>query len=205
LPPVFRLYHRTMAGRPVRVAWALEEAGAPFELTTLSMDETKLPEHRERHPLGRVPVLEGTDGVLFESAAVCLHVADSLPDAALIGAPGSRERALAYQWVLYAVTEMEPQFLPLLPNRTTAPEVAAEAKAQLRERLEALEVAVEGRSFLVGDAFTVADVVVGSLAADIVSLGHAEGFPAIAAYVKGLQARPARARAVAVAGLPNAA
>ena len=202
---MFRLYHRTMAGRPVRVAWALEEAGAPFELTTLSMDETKLPEHRERHPLGRVPVLEGTDGVLFESAAVCLHVADSLPDAALIGAPGSRERALAYQWVLYSMTEMEPQFVQLLPHRDTTPEAAEAAKAQLRERLEVLEGELEGRSFLVGDDFTIADVVVGSLAADIVGLGLADGFPAIAAYVQGLQARPARARAVAAVGLPNSA
>jgi glutathione S-transferase len=202
---VFRLYHRPMAGRPVRAAWILEEAGAPFELVSLSMEETKQPEHRERHPLGRVPVLEDTDGVLFESAAVCLHIADSVPDAGLIGPTGSRERALAYQWVLYAMTELEPHFVHLLPNRTTAPDVAEEAKAQLRERLEVLEAAVEGRSYLVGDTFGVADVVVGSLAADIVGLGYADGLPAVAAYVKGLQARPARARAVAVAGLPNAA
>jgi glutathione S-transferase len=194
-----------MAGRPVRAAWILEEAGVPFELVSLSMEETKEPQHRERHPLGRVPVLEDTGGLLFESAAVCLHVADSAPDAGLIGPPGSRERALAYQWVLYAMTELEPHFVQLLPTRTTAPDVAEAAAAQLRERLEVLEAAVDGRPFLVGDAFTVADVVVGSLAADIVGLGHAEGFPAIAAYVKGLQARPARARAVAAAGLPNAA
>ena len=89
---MFRLYHRPMAGRPVRAAWILEEAGAPFEIVRLSLEETRDAEHRGRHPLGRVPVLEDGDGALFESAAVCLHVADLVPDAGLIGPPGSRER-----------------------------------------------------------------------------------------------------------------
>lgn len=202
---MFRLYHRPMAGRPVRAAWILEEAGAPFEVVRLSMDETRAAEHLERHPLGRVPVLEDGDELLYESAAVCLHVADTVPAAGLIPPPGSRDRALVYQWVLFAMTEIEPAFLPLLPSRTTEPEAADAARALLRERLEVLEHALEGREFLVGGTFTVADVVVGSLASDIVGLGHADGFPAIAAWVERLEARPARERAVAVAGLPAAA
>jgi glutathione S-transferase len=169
------------------------------------MEETREPSHRERHPLGRVPVLQDDDGALFESAAVCLHVADLVPDAGLIGPPGSRERALVYQWVLFAMTEIEPPFMPLLPHRDTSPEVAATSRALLRERLEVLERALQGREFIVGDSFTVADVVVGSLASDIVGLGFAEGLPAIAAYVERLEARPARIRAVAAAGLPAAA
>ncbi len=202
---MFRLYHRPMAGRPVRAAWILEEAGAPFEVVRLSMDETRAAEHLERHPLGRVPVLQDGDDLLYESAAVCLHVADSLPEAGLIPPLGSYERGLVYQWVLFAMTEIEPAFLPLLPSRTTDPAEEAASKAVLRERLEVLERELEGHTFLVGDGFTVADVVVGSLAADIVGLGHAEGFPAIIAWVQRLQARPARERAVAVAGLPAAA
>jgi glutathione S-transferase len=194
-----------MAGRPVRAAWILEEAGAPFEIVRLSMDETREPSHRERHPLGRVPVLEGDDGAVFESAAVCLHVADLAPEAGLIGPPGSRERALVYQWVLFAMTEIEPPFVTLLPGRTTAPEVAEASRAQLRERLEVLEHALAGRAYIVGDDFTAAAVVVGSLASDIVGLGHAEGLPAITAYVERLEARPARVRAVAAAGLSAAA
>ncbi len=202
---MFRLYHRPMAGRPVRAAWILEEAGAPFEIVRLSMDETRADEHLDRHPLGRVPVLEDDDGVLYESAAVCLHVADSLPEAGLIPPPGSHERGLVYQWVLFAMTEIEPAFLPLLPNRTTEPAAADAARTLLRERLVVLERALEGRTFLVGDAFTVADVVVGSLAADIVGLGHGDGFPAVAAWVERLEARPARERAVAAAGIPAVA
>jgi glutathione S-transferase len=150
-------------------------------------------------------VLEDADGALFESAAMCLHVADLVPDAGLIGPPGSRERALAYQWVLFAMTEIEPPFVTLLPGRDTPPEIAEASRAQMRERLQVLEDALEGRTYLVGDGFTVADVVMGSLASDIVGLGFADGLPAIAAYVERLEARPARARAVAAAGLQAAA
>lgn len=202
---MFRLYHRPMAGRPVRAAWMLEEAGATFEVVRLSMEQTTAPEHRERHPLGRVPVLEDADGTLFESAAVCLHIADVLPAAGLIAPPGTRDRALAYQWVLFAMTEVEPQFVPLLSRPTTPPELVDGARRRLRERLEVLEDALRDQTFLVGDAFSVADVVMGSLAADIVAFGYAEDFPGIAAYVERLEERPARQRAVAAAGIPAAA
>jgi glutathione S-transferase len=178
----------------------LEEAGAPFEVVRLSMDETRAPDHLARHPLGRVPVLENTDGVLFESAAVCLQIADATPEAGLIGPVGSRERGLVYQWVLYAMTEIETAFLPLLRGDSSD-----EAKALLRERLAPIELILTESSFLVGDTFTVADVVVGSLASDIVALGHGDGLPAIAAYVERLEARPARERAVAAVGFASAA
>ena len=52
-----RVYHRAGAGRPIRVVWALEEAGADYELVTLTAEEGRSAEHRARHPLGRVPVL----------------------------------------------------------------------------------------------------------------------------------------------------
>jgi len=92
-----RLYTRPGAGRPPRVAWALEEAGVAYEVVRLELEETQGEEHRRRHPLGRVPALEDDDGVLIESAALCLRVADSNPRSGLIAPPGTRERGLAYQ------------------------------------------------------------------------------------------------------------
>jgi glutathione S-transferase len=198
---VFRLYHRPQSGRPVRVVWALEEADVPYELVRLSMEETKELEHRRRHPLGRVPVLEDEDGTLFESAALCLHVADLAPDAALIPAPGDRARALVYQWVLYTMTELEPPLLDLLPGRPPNPERKAAAAALLHERLAPLEARLADHEFLAGDGFTVADVVAGSLLADVGGFGHLASFPAITTYVERLEARPARQRAQGVAGV----
>ncbi len=86
---MFRLYHREGAGRPRRVRWALEETGAPYEWIVLDEVSGHSAEHARRHPLGRVPVLETDDGMLYESAALCLHVADLYPDAKLIPPLGS--------------------------------------------------------------------------------------------------------------------
>ena len=69
-----RLYHRERAGRPIRVVWTLEELDAAYDLVTLTSDEAAGDEHRSRHPLGRVPVLEDDEGALFESTALCLHL-----------------------------------------------------------------------------------------------------------------------------------
>jgi glutathione S-transferase len=74
-----RVFHREHAGRPVRVVWTLEELGQPYELTVLTGDGGRSEEHRARHPLGRVPVLEDDEGFVFESAAICLHLADMHP------------------------------------------------------------------------------------------------------------------------------
>jgi glutathione S-transferase len=91
---MMRLYHREHAGRPIRVAWVLEELGEPYEITVMTREESNGEEHRVRHPLGRVPVLEDDDGFVFESAAICLHLADLHPNAGLAPAPGTHERAL---------------------------------------------------------------------------------------------------------------
>src|SRR5271169_772841 len=102
-----RIYHREHAGRPLRAAWALEEAGQDYEVVKMTTDEGKSDEHRARHPLAKVPVLQDDEGYLFESAAIVLHVADSFPEAKLIPELGTHERALVYQWSVYGPAEME--------------------------------------------------------------------------------------------------
>ena len=63
-----RVFHREHAGRPVRVVWMLEELGADYEVTLFTRADALTDEHRERHPLGRVPVLETDGRFVFESA-----------------------------------------------------------------------------------------------------------------------------------------
>ena len=86
-PGVLRVYHREYAGRPIRALWTLEEIGAPYELTLMNWEEGSGEEHRARHPLGRVPVLEDDEGYVFESTAICLHLADLHPQAELLRLP----------------------------------------------------------------------------------------------------------------------
>src|SRR3978361_2055896 len=101
-----RVYHRPGAGRPVRALWALEEAGIPYELEIVSKEGASGERHRARHPLGRVPVLGDGDGrLVFEASAICLQVVELAPQADLIPAPGTLERALTYQWIFFVMTE----------------------------------------------------------------------------------------------------
>ena len=151
---------RTRSGR---VLWLLAEIGAACELVKLTPEERKSPEHRARHPLGRVPVLELDDGTfMFESAAICLQLADLHPEADLIAPIGSPERALIYQWVLFAMTELEA---PLFRWIQDAAEGSADPSSRERfaEAAAALQNALDGREWLLGDRFTVADVMCASV------------------------------------------
>src|SRR5947209_5643635 len=92
----------------MRVLWMLEEIGKEYDLTQIAGAQRRSAEHLRRHPLGRVPALGLGDGTtMFESAAICLQLADLNPDAGLIGPIGSTGRGLAYQWVMFAVSELE--------------------------------------------------------------------------------------------------
>src|SRR5260370_38100064 len=90
--------------------------------------ESKGEQHRARHPLGRVPVLEDEDGFVFESAAICLHLADLHPDAGLAPAPGTHERALHYQWTIFAPAELEPPLIEAAVHAHPYPNRAAPAR-----------------------------------------------------------------------------
>jgi glutathione S-transferase len=198
-----KLYYvpKTRASRP---RWVLEELGVPYDLVRLdpAKAETRSAEHMERHPLGHVPVLEDRGQAIFVSGAICLHLADLFPEKRLLPPPGSVERGLAYQWVLFSMTEMEP---PLIGLSTEArkPEVerdtAATARARdlFRKAADVIEVALRNRKFLLGDGFGVADVMVGGTLAWARGFKLLDGLPSVEAYLARLRERPAWQRATA--------
>lgn len=192
-----RIYNRSKAGRPIRVVWTAEELGLEYELVTLSRAECSEAAHRARQPLGRVPALEDDDGLLFESAALCLHLADQHPEAGLIPALGTRNRALVYQWTFFAMTEVESDVLDMLRYRETAPAAADAGAERVRASLAVLDAALTGQDVLVGGRFTVADIVVSA----VVSIAESfAGIPLegrLAEYAAELAQRPARQRAAA--------
>ncbi len=191
-----RLYHREGAGRPPRVRWALEEVGATYDFVVMDSVSGRGEEHARRHPLVRVPVLETDDGMVFESAALCLHIADLHPEAGLIPAPGTHARAMTYQWVFFGMTELEPAMIRLiLARRGSDEDETAKAEARLAKTADAIAGALDGGSYLVEDRFTIADIVVGGV---IESARHYEVMPespALLSYLEGLDARPAKQRA----------
>ena len=198
-----RLYHQPRS-RSTRVLWLLEEIGTPFELTVISRDDKKTPEYRRLHPLGRAPVIEEEGGPVFESAAICLHLADLHPEAALLAAPGTHERALHYQWSFYAMTELEAPLADaarqLWKNQGEPDATIIEgARARFARAAEVVEAALERTDHLVSERFSVADLLVGAVLAFARTAELADVSPGLVPYLDRLEARPARQRALAVA------
>jgi glutathione S-transferase len=195
-----RLYH-VPGTRSSRVRWMLEESGLPYELETITREERHEPAHLARHPLGRVPVIHDGTGYVFESAGHCLQIADLAPEAGLIAAVGTHERFLQYQWVFFAMIEMEVPVVAMYlygPNSaigTPKADRAEEGLAAYRKAAQLIEDALAGKEFLVGDSFSVADVVVAGVLGFGQFLGMNEGFTNIAGYLERTHGRPAYARA----------
>jgi glutathione S-transferase len=197
-----RLYYMPRT-RSSRVLWMLEEIGVPYELTKIAGAERRSEEHLARHPLGRVPALELEDGtVMFESAAICLQLADLHPDAGLSAPPGSSERALVYQWALFAMTELEgPLFRWLGELRDGATESTSQQR--FADAATALQAALDGRDWLLGERFTAADVLCASILSGAHSRRLLEPWPRLQAYVERGEARPAYGRAAAIFDRPR--
>jgi glutathione S-transferase len=198
-----RLYYMPRT-RSSRVLWLLAEIGAPCELTKLAAEDRSSAEHRTRHPLGRVPALELDDGtVMFESAAICLQLADLHPDADLIAPLGSRDRALVYQWVLFGMTELEAPLYRWVRESADGNSGDSPARERFAQAAAAIEAALDGRDWLLGDRFTVADVI----CASVLGSAHAREllgeWPGLQAYVERGEARPAFIEASVISNQPR--
>ena len=186
-----RLYHMPPS-RSNRILWMLEEIGDPYEVTIVGREDRRNPAHLARHPLGRVPVIGDDAGFLFESAAIALALADRHPDAGLSFPLGSRERDLVYQWVLFAMLEVERPAGVARELRESDPERSTAARAQVGAAVAVVEEALRSHDFIVGDRFTAADVVLGSVLAFARRVGAIEqDHPEVTRYLDALAARPA--------------
>jgi glutathione S-transferase len=183
--------------RATRPRWVLEELAVPYELVQLdpSKGETRTEAYRELHPLGHVPALKDGEQVLVESAAICMHLADRFPEKGLAPAPGTAERGRYYQWILFAMTTVEPPLVTIFESRigrrAHPPEVLAAAEARLKDVGQVVEAALGESPFILGDRFSAADVVLGATLSWGLRMKVLEGFPRISAYAARLMERPA--------------
>jgi glutathione S-transferase len=197
-----RLYYMPRT-RSSRVLWLLEEIGEPYELTEIAGAQRRSAEHLRRHPLGRVPALELGDGtMMFESAAICLQLADLNPSAGLIPPLGSAERALVYQWVVFAVAELETplfRWIRALVEGTTE----SAAHDRFTQAARAIGSALGERDWLLDSHFTVADVMCASVLQGANSRELLRPWAGLEAYVQRSESRPAYARAAAISDRPR--
>jgi glutathione S-transferase len=185
--------------RDMRVRWALEEVGQPYDVRLLSFKAMKEPAHLALHPFGQIPTYEEGDLVLFETGAIVFHIAERhaglLPDDA-----NARARAIA--WMFAALSTVEPPIV----DRSTATLVERD-KAWYAERLPMLDDRVRVRlgelSRRLGDAdwldgaFSAADILMVHALRRLHGSGILEEYPNLSAYIARGETRPAYKRAFA--------
>ncbi len=185
--------------RDMRVRWALEEVGAPYEVRLVSFKAMKEPPHKAVHPFGQIPTWEEGDLTLFETGAIVLRIAEHhaglLPEDA-----NGRARVIA--WMFAAVNTVEP---PIIER--SAAVLFERDKSWFEERLPMLDARVDAR---IGDlsrrlgeaawldgAFSAADVMMVTVLRRLGGSGLLEKYPTLMAYIARAEARPAYQRAFA--------
>jgi len=189
-----KLYY-TPKTRSLRPRWLLEELEVPYELVTIDLfgGEGNKPEYRRIHPHGAVPALEVDGQIMLESGAMCQWLADHFSDKQLAPEPGSPERRQYDQWMYYVPGTLEPPYFyyllhtMILPESNRIPELVPWLEQQFPARLKVLNTALENKSYLMGDHFTAADIMVGSTLMWLPQ--YLEDYPALTDYVRTLQAR----------------
>lgn len=206
---MIRLHHVPLA-RSLRVMWLLEELGLDYEVAYYSIRDGSMrsPEFMAMSPAGRVPVLEHQDAVWIESAAIVQLLCETYPEAGLMPAPGSVERARALEMFAYAETvgclleNLNLNQVFLRPPAQPSPVVVKLLNARLRASLAAMEARIEG-DYLLPMGFSAADVMFAygfELARYYVDLS---AYPRLMAYWTRLRARPAYIRAKARDGVQD--
>lgn len=193
-----KLYHCQFT-RSGRARWMLEEIGKPYDIERVALmkGEHRTPEFRALNPFGGVPVLVDGDLKLSESAAIVMHLADKFPEMKLAPPLGSDARAEYYRWMVLVAATIDPVLeaitlhTRILPEEMRVPAVAENAQKRVGDLLRSVDQAIGDRKFLVGGAFSGADVMMGSVAGWLGFLGILDQYPKLAAYGAGLMARPA--------------
>ena len=185
--------------RDMRVRWALEEVGQPYEVRLLSFAEMKEPAHLARHPFGQIPTYEEGSLALFESGAIILRIAERhaglLPDDA-----DARSRAIA--WMFAALSTVEPPIvergMAVLVERDKSWHEARLPilDERVRQRLQQLASRLGDADWLDG-AFSAGDLTMVTVLRRLDGSGLVEEHPNLAAYVARGVARPAYQRAFA--------
>jgi glutathione S-transferase len=185
--------------RDMRVRWALEEVGLPYDVQLVTFNEMKEPAHRARHPFGQIPTYEEGDLTLFESGAIILHLAERhaglLPEEA-----NARARAIA--WMFAALNTVEPPIVEygmakiFERDKSWYEERQPMLESRVRTRLGELSSRLGDAEWLDG-AFSAADLLMVTVLRRLAGHGEVERYPNLAAYVARGEARPAYQRAFA--------
>ena len=185
--------------RDMRLRWALEEVGQPYDVRLVSFSEMKKPAHRALHPFGQIPTYEEGNLALFESGAIVFHVAEGhrglLPDDA-------NARARAVTWMFAALNTVEPPIVDReIATLLERDEIWYEQRlrvveGRIRDRLGELSDRLGDTDWLDG-AFSAGDLLMVTVLRRLNGSAMLDAYPNLSAYVARGEARPAFRRAFA--------
>ena len=192
---MLKLYtHPQSRGRMAR--WMLEETGAEYEVELLDYRSTmKEPAYLALNPMGKVPTLVHDGRVVTEVAAIIAYLAETFPQAGLAG----QDRAAFLRWMFFGAGPLEYAIV----NRALGVEVAPERSGfvgygSYDRTIDVLEQTLSVRDWLAGNAFSGADLYLGSQIGYGLQFGTIPARPAFTAYWDRMKDRPARLRAAAI-------
>jgi glutathione S-transferase len=197
--------HHLNDSRSQRILWLLEELGLPYEIKRYQRMETRLapPELKAIHPVGKSPVITVDGKTVFESGAIIDYVIRRHAGGRLQPDPASPAYDDYVMWMHYAEgSAMLPLMLNLYVSRLGeggAP-LTPRIESEIANHLGYLDSHLKGRSYLMGDAFTGADIQMSFIGEIAETFGKRAAFPNLDAWVKRLHARAAYKRALEKGG-----
>lgn len=184
--------------RDLRVRWALQEAGLPYETRLIGTDERTSAVHRKRHPFGMVPVFQADDRQLIESGAIVYAIAKQSP-ALMSEDEASRDQTLAWMFAALNTVDVPVQDLfdvdVLHRGETWAELRRPDVVKAVQVRLSELADALGQRDYLLG-RFTAADILMVTVLRFLRHTDLVASLPSLAAYVARCEARPAFRKAL---------
>jgi len=185
--------------RDLRVRWALEEAGLPYETRLLEQGDQDKPDYRALQPFGQVPILEEDGLVLFETGAIVLYIGER-SEALLPRDAGARARAT--QWLVAALNSIEPFVMNVASidlfyaNEEWAKLRRPGAVDFVKRRLSALSASLGDKAYLDGERFTAGDLMMTTVLRILNHTDIVTSDRRLAAYVERCTARSAFSRAL---------
>jgi glutathione S-transferase len=183
--------------RDMRVRWALEEVGQPYDVRLVSFEAMKEGAHLALHPFGQIPTYQEGDLALFESGAIVFRVAER--HAGLLPADANA-RARAITWMFAALSTVEPPILELATARLLESDKSWNSERmplvedRVRSPLKQLSARLGDADWLDG-AFSAGDLMMVSVLLRLKPSGILDEYPNLSAYVARGEARPAYKRA----------
>ena len=193
--------------RSVRIVWALEELGLPYELVPLKFDRAyfKTPEWRAISPTGKIPVVHDDGRPLVESVAVIHYLSEKYAEGRLARRPADADYGEFLQWMHYGEAGMGPYGgmliaqTRLLPAEQRLEPMKQWAMIESKNACAFLEAALGGNPFVLGSEFSLADISIGYMLHLMRLSGESKELfgPRTMAYYARLLDRPAAKKALA--------